>query len=1310
MSNQIKKYLYNYILDIKYNKLAENLHNSKQLYKTVSKFVDKYTIRNPRIIDVLYGGGLNDKELNNKMSRIAAIFSKYKNLNFNEIKHKADELNDELDKLIKEIDSLDPNNVKSIEAVKMSDEIINNLEDIRVNAVKFSKGIKINIDKFKLGIPIDKLFLSKLPDEDYFTQIIGELTKKVNDNIININNGTKLSENQLKLLGDEIDKYDIKLEETRKTLDSLLIKLIDNNKNTSNSYIYTFKNNEVVNVLKINELFGKIKSVPNDSIFFMTMNNKYAQFLKKNIKERDFVQQYNDIITIIDFNKYDLPQQYFNGKYAKRITNNFLMNDFDINSKLDTLHNIIKDDDIKYIKPHPNIDTFKGIYAPDFLSLKDDSDKDDKSGSLGHQAPKLIGGSNVMELTNKMSKLTGKIAEYLDELSKYKKQVKIYNKFQIQILTHTMFLVLIVTNQLFTTDYVIYDYINKGTITFYNRIVENIIKKINDNVSSDEILYFKKYHMVTLLKLSSFLDQIGQHTNADDIIDIRRCTGETANRFLLLNYFKSILESYREQYQNSITIYARINDIKQPIDFTDIDRFMNQKMFMSDYERLYYATALKQKNITDTNFMTLKTGKFNLNKEDIDSGVMYIKASTCDALSKDIEKGKDKKFENLDWMNMYKFTEVFDSLQFPMNGDISKYMTLDTQLSKGKGVAIMTYGYSGTGKTYTLFGSHKDNKEGILQSTLDNINGLRGVKFRLFELYGYGLTYPHYWKNETTGLPRVDSIAHEIYKYDISVKPDVLAYENVSIVVAKDIAKYISDHTGEHQTYAKIPENIVSDIFRNFDTFMNEIELVRQGKNKDGTLKIGNSEQENNQTQRKRRIRDTPNNIVSSRSVLVYDFILEIGDKNVPFLIIDLPGREEIVQTYIDPFLNNQNIIDILKKSELNGQKFNDKILFIKTLLATMAINPVAVPIFAYETENKGVEITNIVVNFINNHKDRKIIFDTKLNFTFETTNIVSKDQKEFTLLEEIINKNGTQLSNFFSIAGDKQLTLNDKRSGFGYSRTNSYQYLAMIGIHIMNRLIILNRFDMIYELYVDIINKHLNKYLISGIDKIPDNNIGQTFANLKTTNFKGEIISSIKTEHQTKNILKEIIKYDYYLTPFEGIYINENIAGLIKYLAETMITNEADRKVFLENLKNKMSQPEGLNFQYQQKMARIWLMTNGSKGTHEIQEFYGLDTKDSVISLLSPDSNIDFNTENLQKVYNSLTTSYKSNGIFNFDKPLITDILNPYTQEIKDYKVFYLFGNYADAENGDLRNLKCSHQYSLLENTKDFIETIVKN
>jgi hypothetical protein len=140
------------------------------------------------------------------------------------------------------------------------------------------------------------------------------------------------------------------------------------------------------------------------------------------------------------------------------------------------------------------------------------------------------------------------------------------------------------------------------------------------------------------------------------------------------------------------------------------------------------------------------------------------------------------------------------------------------------------------------------------------------------------------------------------------------------------------------------------------------------------------------------------------------------------------------------------------------------------------------------------------------------------------------------------------------------------------------------------------------------------------------------------------------------------------------------------------------------------MSQPEGLNFQYQQKMARIWLMTNGSKGTHEIQEFYGLDTKDSVISLLSPDSNIDFNTENLQKVYNSLTTSYKSNGIFNFDKPLITDILNPYTQEIKDYKVFYLFGNYADAENGDLRNLKCSHQYSLLENTKDFIETIVKN
>jgi hypothetical protein len=73
---------------------------------------------------------------------------------------------------------------------------------------------------------------------------------------------------------------------------------------------------------------------------------------------------------------------------------------------------------------------------------------------------------------------------------------------------------------------------------------------------------------------------------------------------------------------------------------------------------------------------------------------------------------------------------------------------------------------------------------------------------------------------------------------------------------------------------------------------------------------------------------------------------------------------------------------------------------------------------------------------------------------------------------------------------------------------------------------------------------------------------------------------------------------------------------------------------------------------------------------------------------------------------YRTLADNYKSDRIFNFDNPLITDILEPYLSEIDDYKVFYLFGNDGD---DNIRELKCANQFSLFKNTEDFIQTITE-
>jgi hypothetical protein len=607
---------------------------------------------------------------------------------------------------------------------------------------------------------------------------------------------------------------------------------------------------------------------------------------------------------------------------------------------------------------------------------------------------------------------------------------------------------------------------------------------------------------------------------------------------------------------------------------------------------------------------------------------------------------------------------------------------------------------------------------------LDNITGLKWVKFRLFELYGHGLAYPHYWEDETTGLPRTNEIDHKIYSYNLEIGANDIKLSSVPTneVNAKDIKDYIAKHTDvfadsstnvQNSTYTLIPGNVISNIFSNFDTFMETVEDDRKKND---------------------RIRDTPNNIVSSRSVLIYDFIINVGGKNVPFLILDLPGREEIVETYINPFLENKYILELLK-SQIQKEQYVQE---LKMMLMVMALNPIAVPVFA----------PDIVFDFINNCSERLEIFNTPIQMKFEfdpdpdykdrnqgvyeitneyeidnktkkqyITNYIDKKtniHRGFKYLEECINKMGTALSYFLDISNDGIVSIKSGRGhGFGYMdpSVSELQYKALAGIHFINRLIMLGKFQILKELFETVVNKKLNDHLVNALEKKPSKDITTLFENLQKSGFKGELLNKVENENKTKKKLQDLIKYDYYLTPLEGIYINENIAGLIKFLAsnENMIPDKKDRDKFVERLKEKMLQPRGLNFQYQQKIARIWLTLKNSKNPKEIADRYLLDEKNVPAMLISKitGTEIDYDMEGMKNNYDKISKSYESKKIFNFEHPLITDILTPYLDEIKDYKVFYLFGNYEGTEGDKLKNLKCEHQYSLLENTVDFINVI---
>jgi len=493
----------------------------------------------------------------------------------------------------------------------------------------------------------------------------------------------------------------------------------------------------------------------------------------------------------------------------------------------------------------------------------------------------------------------------------------------------------------------------------------------------------------------------------------------------------------------------------------------------------------------------------NLN---VNEKVMWIRNFTCDAQKPssctppspsniydstytDSSTNKPSSCEinsNVPLLNGYKFTEVFDTQNFPQNSDMAAYMCLNNRLTSGTGVCLITYGYSGTGKSYTLFGSPKT--QGLLQGTLSKLDGLEGVNFRLFEIYGKGMPYYDYWVKDgsgndfdsdvdaTTQLPQQTSIEMTkmndifnylyVYKlqYDANVEDriNVLKPNTQGINGDKDwgvelygteISDYIKkvddlrsgrpsnmekiiSSQSDNLEYLTIDKENIQDVFKNFSSFTDKVEQMRIDT---------------------QRVRETPNNKVSSRSILIYDFILKIMKEGVPtyvsFLIIDLPGREEIAPTFINKYVDektNPVIYKIIKDgfdgdsslSEINKGIFKDVkklsdgsyiektqpppsssitdvsppieidkgtiyMKHLKAMLASFTLNPISIPIYACEEiENFIKKDSNYYQTNIKPVIEAKIPIDYKLRC--QSKGVISDKRtieitgQTFSLLDEL--------------------------------------------------------------------------------------------------------------------------------------------------------------------------------------------------------------------------------------------------------------------------------------------------------------------
>lgn len=925
-----------------------------------------------------------------------------------------------------------------------------------------------------------------------------------------------------------------------------------------------------------------------------------------------------------------IPAEFFVTEYTERIVNTVFTTVTEESDRKATFLRQIFEIDESVESEQDVISSIRdNIYAPDMgrmarvrqETIQTGGDRSDIERRLAEMKGANNQTQQIKNIEECLTILSGLVMQNTVLYIRYNELVGDYGQNYSHIYSYLQFLMLIATNQFYQDNYVIYKYINKGTIEFYKRVMNNMLCDLEQGSSEPHVTFVRKHYYTVVYTIARFLNKASIIiSNSTDILDVRsvdHTAKDLRNSLILLNYFKPILESYNEMFQSKLTIYARLNDIKTEIDYSD-------KIFVSDLE-----LNKNERDLPGLEQIDIEVG-CGTQIQGADTSVMHTKISSCTPL---------ESRDSLEDMET-RFTEVFDSVNFPENSDISKYMTLETQLAKKKGVCIMTYGYSGTGKTYTLFGA-QGGKEGVLKSTLVNINGLARVDFRLFELYGLGLPYHFYW-NEQPGQdrPRIEDIYHKIYHYTLSATNEEILVEGdanspaISEVSAKNFRDYIENRnlnevfdspptTGT--TYETIQTGAVAEVFGNFSNFTDQIDQIRK--------KAG-------------RIRETPNNPESSRSILVYDFNLFIGSEkpedSVRFMIIDLPGREEIAQTYVDPYFEKNVIKDLIKKGAMMHSQIGDQnipplitngvgvgepehlISLIKMIVTSMALNPLSLGVFTC-----------------------KMIFDTYNSAEFKPSNI-DKSVLTDNILKNPINDREVEAGKmvptlrvaFEQVGKGLKLNITKKLVGF----TTPLQYYALASMFIMSELVIRADFKAIKMIYRKILDRYIN-YPISNaiqsnlttasdiysimkqiveqkfkatkglstvqsiVSEYYQENVGEGSdlseaeiqsgyaALLRRTDVQESVVAGLRDNLQdARDRLVELLNYDYVVTPFEGVYINENIVGLIDFLSRRFIKPE-DREETPEQKRIEVSDLRNT--------TRTWLLSQELTDNFKSNETY---------------------------------------------------------------------------------------------------------
>ena len=728
------------------------------------------------------------------------------------------------------------------------------------------------------------------------------------------------------------------------------------------------------------------------------------------------------------------------------------------------------------------------------------------------------------------------------------KTVKKYNIRYVQYYNFQKYIVNYVSLKLAVGGYMQYNYISKGHISFYQSLLDKLDKILNkfdnykenfddNDVKSDTNKWFYGKHYFIIKILKKFFD--GMYTIWDKDVNFVVDVNDNNNiYFFLFKIFVDILDKYHMQLP-AVANYLRINDISGKNKFD----------------------AFKKRTKNNLDITELKK---------------------CESFKNDA-----------DIVSKIHFEEVFDPENFNTNDVLSQYMGLSQFLLKGKSIMLLTYGYSGVGKTYTLFGT-KETK-GMLQNTLDLL-GTVEKSVKIFELYGLAVPYKFYWDDHT-------KFSHCIYNYKIDG-----TYNKID-----DMGSFL-DLNNNYENIS--PENIMN--------FSNIVGTIDEERKKNG------------------RIKATINNPESSRSIMIYDFKINRDGKTSHFVIMDLPGKENLFETYC-----NNNV------DKNYGINFDNNVYDEQTIRSMMYINPLwlsMIPSIAqnFDTMNKGNH-TNI--DNINNNIPIYGLFKPS-------------GDDENNLLKTNLEGNQTRLF--------KQL-----------SRSNAHEQ---------------------YHLFLnDEDSKKSKQEQKQKLDKTMKNTLGLRGLQQRAMFTMVNLIKEGKLEDMgimLNNLIKDGDKRDkrYGFAGLEGVYINENILGLLQVLSNIIRNKRNQKEINIVCSQNEL---------YKKELKEKYLLETKLKSQSETfvndNDFY------SQIVYMNKYRDETFDNKNNDKFKNKSSSQLKIINNYNYDKiynindPPIKKILAPYFNVINNYYLFFVVSN--NLKDGNINT--CDKQMKLLYDTQKFMQVI---